>query len=465
MSAFHVLLLSTTLLTWAPPVLAVDEVPIDYERLSDRVLIVKCGKVSFDMVIAIASQKGIVVIDTGTAPSLAAEYRKIIERELERDDFIYVINTHYHYDHTNGNGVFKDAVIISHGSSPQRLREFQEGLAGFIDSRRAMIARYKSQIEGTAPGSDDAQRGKDIVYTYGRMIEDLEKDFHVTLPTLTFSDRMTLDLGDLTLKLVYFGEGRHTGDDIMILCPEEKLLFTGDLFFDNSMQISYRPQFDAERWLEALDYVLEDESQVELALSTHTGKIKASYVRLWRDYLFDLWKSLTEAKEKGVTTLSAIQKKFPYKPGFSYLEKSGLDPEQLRREHQANLRYTFYCVNGTKSAAEALEETLEPSPSVEALERKIQEIRAARDDKLYFDETEFNRLGYRLLNQNRVDEAIAVFKLNVDLYPEAFNTYDSLGEAYMVKGEKELAVKNYQRSLELNPDNANAVQMLERLKQ
>jgi glyoxylase-like metal-dependent hydrolase (beta-lactamase superfamily II) len=454
-----------TLLSLAPPVFAVDEVPVEFERLSDRVLIVKCGKVSFDQVIAIASEKGIVVIDTGTAPSLASEYRKVIERELGRDDFIYVINTHYHYDHTNGNGIFDDAVIISHESSPQRMREFQDGLDGFIDSRRAMIARYKSQIESAPRGSEDALRGNDIVYTYGIMIEDLEKDFQVTLPTLTFSNRMTLDLGDLTLRLVYFGEGRHTGDDIIIHCPEEKLLFTGDLFFGNSMQIMYRPQFDAERWIEALDYVLEDMSQVELALSTHTGKMKSSYVRLWRDYLVDLWEGVTDAKEKGAVTLSAIQKQFPYEPGFSYLEKSGVDAEQLRRDHQANLRYTFYCVNEVQSAAALLEQTLGPSAGAQALERKIEEIRAASDDKLFFDEVEFNRLGYRLLNQNRVDEAIAIFKWNVDLHPAAFNTYDSLGEAYMVKGEKELAIENYQRSLELNPDNTNATQMLERLKQ
>jgi glyoxylase-like metal-dependent hydrolase (beta-lactamase superfamily II) len=460
MRVFRAFFLWSALLLLASPVFAVDEVPIDFERLSDRVLIVKCGKVSFDQVIAIASEKGIVVIDTGTAPSLASEYRKIIERELGRNDFIYVINTHYHYDHTNGNGIYADAVIISHESSPERMRAFQDGLEGFIDSRRTMIERYKSQIEGAPPGSEDAVRGNDVVYTYGIMIEDLEKDFQVTLPTLTFSDRMMLDLGDLTLRLVYFGEGRHTGDDIIIHCPEEKLLFTGDLFFGNSMQISYRPQFDAERWIEALDTVLEDMSQVELAISTHTGKMKGSDIRLWRDYLVDLWTSVTDAKEKGVATLSAIQKQFPYEPGFSYLDKTGLDAEQLRSEHQTNLRYTFYCVHGVQSAATVLEQ----SAGVEALERKIEEIRGASEDKLFFDEVEINRLGYQLLNQNRVDEAIAIFILNVDLYPEAFNTYDSLGEAYMVKGEKELAIENYRRSLELNPDNTNATQMLERLK-
>lgn len=72
--------------------------------------------------------------------------------------------------------------------------------------------------------------------------------------------------------------------------------------------------------------------------------------------------------------------------------------------------------------------------------------------------------GYSLLNRRKVDQAVAVFKLSVDMYPDSFNTYDSLGEGYMVAGNRELAIENYERSLELNPENNNAVRMLERLR-
>jgi len=57
-----------------------------------------------------------------------------------------------------------------------------------------------------------------------------------------------------------------------------------------------------------------------------------------------------------------------------------------------------------------------------------------------------------------------IFKLNVKAFPEAFNPYDSLGEAYMLAGEKELAIKNYRKSIEINPDNENGRKMLEKLK-
>ncbi len=78
-------------------------------------------------------------------------------------------------------------------------------------------------------------------------------------------------------------------------------------------------------------------------------------------------------------------------------------------------------------------------------------------------ERSINNLGYRLREMKRLEQAIEIFKLNVESYPQSANAYDSLAEAYMIKGDKELAVKNYERSLELNPANANAVEKLKNL--
>ena len=80
-----------------------------------------------------------------------------------------------------------------------------------------------------------------------------------------------------------------------------------------------------------------------------------------------------------------------------------------------------------------------------------------------FRESELNELGYRLMGTGKLKEAVEIFKLNVEVYPQAFNTYDSLGEGYMNMNERELAVRNYKKSLELNPKNTNAVEMLKKL--
>ncbi len=79
-------------------------------------------------------------------------------------------------------------------------------------------------------------------------------------------------------------------------------------------------------------------------------------------------------------------------------------------------------------------------------------------------EDHINRMGYSLLRDERHDDAIAAFALNVKMFPESYNTYDSLGEAYMESGRIQPAIENYEKALELNPDSENAKRMLERLK-
>ncbi len=82
----------------------------------------------------------------------------------------------------------------------------------------------------------------------------------------------------------------------------------------------------------------------------------------------------------------------------------------------------------------------------------------------HFDEQVLNGLGYEmLLNKKQLDTALALFKLNVETYPEASNPYDSYGEALLEKGDKPEAIKNYKKSLELNPGNDNAREVLKTL--
>lgn len=75
-----------------------------------------------------------------------------------------------------------------------------------------------------------------------------------------------------------------------------------------------------------------------------------------------------------------------------------------------------------------------------------------------------NQVGYALMGDGRIDEAIGAFKLNAENFPGSANVYDSLGEAYTVHGDSALAIANYERSLELNPDNQNAKEKLAELR-
>ena len=95
--------------------------------------------------------------------------------------------------------------------------------------------------------------------------------------------------------------------------------------------------------------------------------------------------------------------------------------------------------------------------------RHYRELQKTQADRYQFGEADLNRFGYELLAAGRTKDAIEMFKLNVEQYPQGFNTYDSLAEAYAAAGERELAIKNYKKSLELNPQNTNAVERLKEL--
>jgi CubicO group peptidase (beta-lactamase class C family) len=90
-------------------------------------------------------------------------------------------------------------------------------------------------------------------------------------------------------------------------------------------------------------------------------------------------------------------------------------------------------------------------------------IKREQPDNVAVGEGRLNSLGYTLMRQKKLAEAIAVLKLNAEFYPQSWNVYDSLAEAYMTNGEKELAIANYRRSLELNPKNNSGAQMLKKL--
>lgn len=81
-----------------------------------------------------------------------------------------------------------------------------------------------------------------------------------------------------------------------------------------------------------------------------------------------------------------------------------------------------------------------------------------------FGEAEMNQLGYRYLQEGKIKDAVRLFALNAISYPNSWNVYDSLGEGYLKDGMTDLAIKNYEKSLELNPGNENARKMLNEIR-
>ena len=96
--------------------------------------------------------------------------------------------------------------------------------------------------------------------------------------------------------------------------------------------------------------------------------------------------------------------------------------------------------------------------------RYYHERREQDTNALLFTEPQMNRLGYSYLNRGQVRDALVLFRLNIEAYPESFNVYDSYGEALMADRQYELAARNYARSIELNPANENGTAKLAEVK-
>ena len=113
-----------------------------------------------------------------------------------------------------------------------------------------------------------------------------------------------------------------------------------------------------------------------------------------------------------------------------------------------------------KSLANSLFEVIDNN----GIDAGLAHFEKSRDSATYsLKENEMNNVGYRFLQAGKVKEAIAVFQLNVASFPESGNVYDSLGEAYLEDGKKELAIKNYSKSVEIDPKNEGGIKILEKL--
>lgn len=151
----------------------------------------------------IVTEEGVVVIDTQGPPELAGLLKEKI-REKTGKPVVFVINTHYHGDHAFGNQYFDEALIIAHERTRAALIEKDE-------SHRAMFKKF-----------------------FG---EDSLRGFSLTLPEATFTGKMTLRLGTRTIELVHAGGTAHTGGDIFVWLPQERVVFAGDLLYKGRLPL------------------------------------------------------------------------------------------------------------------------------------------------------------------------------------------------------------------------------------
>lgn len=329
------------------------DLTIKIQKLSDKVIVLKEDSPLENNIVAISSKKGLVVIDTSGSTITAAAMREAIEKTFKRKDFVYVINTHHHHDHAFGNQVFADVKIIGHEQCIVAMNPDRLGIPRRISSMEQGLKTSKERLKHLDPKSDEAKYLKKRINFSLRNYKTLKQGFIPTPPNITFNDRLTLDLGDMTLKLIYFGRA-HSGSDILIHVPEEGILFTGDLFLDQNWLPLFvgQMELDVPMWIEALHLVLDGEAQVKHVIPGHKDFWTREKLVLWRDYIVKLWKGVKTAEADGLG-LEAIVARFPLEEKYLYLKKLGHSDQRIKNFHTRNIQ--AFWKQGKKSAALEME--------------------------------------------------------------------------------------------------------------
>ncbi len=239
---------------------------IKVERIRDNVALFKLG---YDAVIAISTKKGIVVVDAGISNSLTAKYRILIEKEFNKKIISYLINTHSHWDHTGGNQVFSDAVIVGQENCISEMAEFWKDENKIKESLRKIIAEYKNQLKTFYQERLDSLDVQLKLIRYQHAYNDLLNDRVITPPTKTFDDTLSITSGEITIDLIYFGKA-HSNSDILIHIPEVKVLLVGDLFSKYGRpSIDDFTKLNMVRWAEVKSWIEKRIEKIDIVINGH----------------------------------------------------------------------------------------------------------------------------------------------------------------------------------------------------
>ncbi|MFC1661826.1 MBL fold metallo-hydrolase [Gemmatimonadota bacterium] len=305
-----------------------EEIKLNSEQLSERVLLSwGCDYFQGTNMAVIATQEGLVVIDTGLSPTTVRRQRELVEDRFERNDFRYLINTHMHNDHAFANEAFPEATVVgpeNGGDALQREVDLIPDLLGRLRHSRASYVEWASE---TSPDSAEGRQAREGVAAFEAGISDLEKGIEPRLPTVTFDERYTLDLGDVHIELFKFS-GFHSDSDILILVPEERMLFTGDVFWGGQLPIlGVETAGELNRLLDHWRTILEASPDLEFIVPGHSDvPLTVDQFRGMYEYLSRLRADVEAAEAAGIPLLRFMMQndfadRYPEVADFNFIRR------------------------------------------------------------------------------------------------------------------------------------------------
>ena len=253
----------------------------------------------------IVNDNDVMLVDDGTTPATARELLedlKLITNKPVR----YVINTHFHYDHTDGNQIFSpDVQIIAHEYvrtailtfnilESEPFKTYQVGRVTQIDSLQKQIANEK----------DLGRRGdlQKQLADAQLLLEQL-REVKPTPPNVTYTSKMVLQKGQRETQILFLGRG-HTGGDTVVYLPKERIVCTGDLM---ESQPAYMGNAFFDEWIATLDALKK--LDFTLVLPGHGKPFSdKGLITGFQSYLTDVTTQVAALRKQGLSPEDAAQR-------------------------------------------------------------------------------------------------------------------------------------------------------------
>ena len=200
----------------------------------------------------IVNEEDVLLVESHISPAAARAVVDEIEALTDKP-VRYVVNTHYHFDHAHGNRIYPPEVhVIGHEVTREMLenggsmgRSYESFVGGLPDQ----VAALEEQVAAAEDGAERA--GLEDQLAYMRNYLAGQESLEPVGPNTTLSERMTLFRGDREIRLLFFGRG-HTGGDIVVHLPRERVLITGDLLLP---RLPYMGDGFLDEWDDTLEHL------------------------------------------------------------------------------------------------------------------------------------------------------------------------------------------------------------------
>jgi len=284
--------------------------------------------------VAIIGDRDVLVVDTGTTPAAARAFVEDLKL-LTPKPVRYVVNTHFHYDHTDGNQVYAGkADIIAQEFVKQAIEKLDVlHREPYQTSQLTNVPRRIESLQAQIAMEKDASAKRMLHQQLAVAQEGFAqlKEIKPTPPNVTYSTKKVLDLGGREAQLLFLGRG-HTNGDTVIYLPKEKIVATGDLM---ESQIAYMGDAQFDEWVTTLEALKKLDFATVLPGHGMPFKGKA-LITAFQGYLSDFTRQAAEFRRNGVSAEAAAQRVdlTKYKSSFPQIQGPGVELRGMQRMYQ-----------------------------------------------------------------------------------------------------------------------------------